>query len=268
MTHGFSFVATLGSGLFIQILRSVHLLSEFEKFRRKLERNASSAIMLMLVLAGMLAAAMIGVVKAVETIVAVYPQAVTAYVDSTFAVNITIADVTDLWSWGLKLEWNSSVLGFVDAEEGPFLKSIGSTSWIPIVLQADLIFISCTSMVVPIEGVSGSGVLATITFNATELGDANLTMSEVDLEDVDGNHISCTVVNGQVIVTWVGDLDGDGDVDPWDGIYFVDAFVDYWTSPVGQVTDPDYWSCDLDGDGDVDPWDGIAFVDAFVEYWS
>jgi len=37
---------------------------------------------------------------------------------------------------------------------------------------------------------------------------------------------------------------------------------------VGEVSDPDYWRCDLDGDGDIDGWDGIAFVDAFVEYWS
>jgi len=68
-------------------------------------------------------------------------------------------------------------------------------------------------------------------------------------------------------VILIADFDGDGDVDGWDGIYFVDAYVDYWTPPVGEVTDPDYWRCDLDGDGDVDGWDGIAFVDAFVEYW-
>jgi hypothetical protein len=237
-------------------------LSEFEKFRRKLERNASSAIMLMLVLASMLDAAIIGVVKAGETIVAVYPQAVTAYVDSTFAVNITIADVTDLWAWGLKLEWNSSVLGFVDAKEGPFLKSIGSTLWIPIVLQTDLIFISCTSMVVPIEGVSGSGVLATITFNATELGDANLTMSEVDLEDVDGINISCTVVNGQVIVTWPGDFDADFDVDQFDFWHFCGAFIDYYTI---HVKDP---LCDFDDDCDIDQFDYWTFCGAFIDYWN
>ena len=240
----------------------------------------------MLVLASMLDAAIIGVVKAGETIVAVYPQAVTAYVDSTFAVNITIADVTDLWAWGLKLEWNSSVLGFVDAKEGPFLKSIGSTLWIPIVLQTDLIFISCTSMVVPIEGVSGSGVLATITFNATELGDANLTMSEVDLEDVDGINISCTVVNGQVIVTWLGDFVGqgyppytapDGKIDINDQMFFVDAFfAQYGITPPPSAA-PWLWMADLTGqsyppqtpaDGKIDINDQMCYADAFFAQYG
>jgi len=37
-----------------------------------------------------------------------------------------------------------------------------------------------------------------------------------------------TCVDGWVVITWLGDFDGD--VDAWDGIYFVDAFIDYWSA--------------------------------------
>jgi len=83
-----------------------------------------------------------------------------------------------------------------------------------------------------------------------------------------------TVFNivGADYVGVLGDPKPDGVIDGWDGIYFVDAFVDYWTLPVGDLYNK---KCDFVGvlgdpkpDHVIDGWDGIAFVDRFAEYWT
>ena len=140
----------------------------------------------------------------------------------------------------------------------------GEGYWDDILIYSGLIETKTVTNLPP-----GEETTLTFTWNTTGFAKGNYTISAV-ADTVPGE--TDTADNGKedgwVIVTWVGDFDGDDDVDAWDGIYFVDAFIDYWTPPVGEVSDPDYWRCDLDGDGDIDGWDGIAFVDAFVEYWS
>jgi len=63
-----------------------------------------------------------------------------------------------------------------------------------------------------------------------------------------------TFIDGTVFVTVLGDIDGDGDVDPDDFAAFAGA---YGTSPPSNP-----W-CDLDCDGDVDPDDFAIFSGNF-----
>lgn len=154
--------------------------------------------------------AITSIVKAQEAIIAVDPPSYTAPEPShTFPVNITITNVIDLWSWKIRLSWNPSTLSLaVDPdtgdpliEEGPFLKAAGSTLFLfkpPNQTGGYIKELSCTLMVS--KEVSGSGTLATITFNATAVGESNITMPETDLVDLDENPISCTVINGAVTV--------------------------------------------------------------------
>ena len=124
-----------------------------------------------------------------------------------------------------------------------------------------------TLMNIALTGRNSSTI--TLIWNTTGFPKGNYTISAVaDTVPGETDTADNRKEDGWVIVTWVGDFDGDGDVDAWDGIYFVEAFIDYWTPPVGELEDPDYWGCDLDGDDDVDAWDGIYFVDCFIEYWS
>jgi hypothetical protein len=67
---------------------------------------------------------------------------------------------------------------------------------------------------------------------------------------------------GPVKVTWLGDLDGDFDVDENDLWHFCGAFIDYWK---GLGKDP---LCDLDNDCDIDEYDLWGFCAAFIEYWK
>jgi hypothetical protein len=67
---------------------------------------------------------------------------------------------------------------------------------------------------------------------------------------------------GPVKVTWLGDLDGDFDVDEDDLWYFCGAFIDYYKI---HVKDP---LCDFDNDCDIDEDDLWTFCAAFIEYWK
>jgi len=60
----------------------------------------------------------------------------------------------------------------------------------------------------------------------------------------------------------LGDFDGDYDVDYDDIIYFVTAYIVFWS---GGGKDP---KCDFDSDCDIDYNDIVAFVTAYIDYWS
>jgi len=150
---------------------------------------------------------MTSVVKAEEAIVAVDPPLITdVYPGDTVSINVTITDVTDLWAWQFMLSWNSSVLevardpgtGNPLVEEGPFLKSAGNTLFIVVPPEpGELPDISCVLMVE--KEVSGSGTLATITFNATALGDTDIIIESI-LVHFDETIIPVELESGEVIV--------------------------------------------------------------------
>jgi len=71
-----------------------------------------------------------------------------------------------------------------------------------------------------------------------------------------------TLIDGWVVVTWLGDFDCDDDIDFDDIVYFADAYILYWT---GGSADP---LCDFDCDDDIDFDDIVKFADAYIEYWS
>jgi len=65
-----------------------------------------------------------------------------------------------------------------------------------------------------------------------------------------------------VNVVYVGDFDRDFDVDYDDIVYFVDAYIKYWS---GLGKDP---KCDMDNDCDIDYDDILIFVTAYIDYWT
>jgi len=91
-------------------------------------------------------------------------------------------------------------------------------------------------------------------------GSYTITVEAVLPTDVDpGDN---TKTHGPVKVTWLGDLDGDFDVDEDDLWAFCDAFIDYWRI---HVKDP---LCDFDDDCDIDEDDLWTFCEAFIDYWK
>lgn len=135
-----------------------------------------------------------------------------AYIGQTIQVNITISNVPDLWGWALQnVDFNPQVLNVTNVQEGPFLKSKDATFFLwasnstLAFSKGDIPEINCA--LAADTTVSGSGVLATITFQVISAGTSSITIGEVALmSDIastqmdENNEISCTWTNGTVTV--------------------------------------------------------------------
>jgi len=75
-------------------------------------------------------------------------------------------------------------------------------------------------------------------------------------------NVETTYASDTVTVTSVGDFDGDFDIDYDDIVYFVDAYIKYWSGQGKNAV------CDLDNDCDIDYDDILIFVDAYIYYWT
>lgn len=123
-----------------------------------------------------------------------------------FTVNVSIADVFDLYGYGFKLYYNSTVMNGTRVIEGSFLKSGGQTFfWVMNFTDHydsthGVVWIVC-SLLGNVSGISGSGVLATIKFESVSLGDSvPLDVVDVELFDSGGSPIPHEVFDGTVTV--------------------------------------------------------------------
>jgi len=125
-----------------------------------------------------------------DPVVFVDPQLINQPIGVVFDVNITIANVTDLYGWEFNVTFDPSVLNCTGIVEGPFLKQAGTTWPLPPKIDNDAGFVFAGSSLFPppANGASGNGTLATITFNVTANGASAF-------------HFSKTKLNG-----WVGGL--------------------------------------------------------------
>jgi hypothetical protein len=115
-----------------------------------------------------------------------------------FSLNLTITNVTDLYGWQVRIYFENTILNFIGASEGPFLSSAGATYGLLLnvsngfnathgtVLLGDFLIGNVT-------GVDGSGVLATMNFQAVGGGNATLHINPYPDPDDDTILIDSTV---------------------------------------------------------------------------
>ena len=147
------------------------------------------------------------IVEAMSTCVFLDPPTQTVgAIGDFFTVNVSIADVFDLYGYEFKLYYNSTVINGTQVIEGSFLKSGGGTLF-RIMNFTDhynsthgVLWIVC-SLLGNVSGVSGSGVLATIKFKSVSLGDSvPLHLVDVEPFDSSGSPIPHEVLDGTVTV--------------------------------------------------------------------
>jgi len=115
----------------------------------------------------------IGGVQAASTAkISVDPKVNGAAPTESFLTSIVIANVTDMYAWQFNLTFNPSVLEAVDVVEGPFLQQFGTTMMATpnINNTAGYVFAGCLFLDWEQPGASGSGVLATVSFQVETAG--------------------------------------------------------------------------------------------------
>ena len=125
----------------------------------------------------------LGVVAASsEATVSVVPSQIERNIGESFTVNITIVDVVDLFSWGIKVRWERRLLDATSITEGPFLKDQPDGTAFAKKIYNSYIDVGCSTLGNWL-GVSGSGTLMTVTFNVTGKGATELEIFYSNLLD-------------------------------------------------------------------------------------
>lgn len=118
-----------------------------------------------------------------ETIVEVEPYASTAQVGGSFTVNITLADVQNLYGVEVILHWNASILqvvavdvrlGFESHSDGVLHEPIFTAK--NETIQEEGKYLLASTSTAPAPPFNGSGNIVRITFNVTNVGDSRLNL--------------------------------------------------------------------------------------------
>lgn len=141
-----------------------------------------------------------------EPTMTVTPSTLVAAIGETFNIDVVITNVSDLYGWEFRLAWDPDLLNMTGAVEGIFLSSFGSTFFCYSVnISIGCMVIDCT-LLGDIEGASGDGILATITFYTESEGECLLNLYEAILIDSFEQLIPCQLTNGYGYFTQAHDI--------------------------------------------------------------
>ena len=169
-----------------------------------------------------------------SAVLSVYPSQQSVKVGQTFTVDVKIENITGLQGVDFCLKYDSTILNATKVEEGSFMKSFGLTYIVKQEIQPNyqtnrgrvwFVIVICGN-----ESATGSGTLATITFNATAAGEGELdlfsvlpdNLNQVKLITCVGVPIAHALMNGHVVISDdpldppakpSADVNGDGRVD-------------------------------------------------------
>lgn len=134
-------------------------------------------------------------VASYETIIYIDPSETNVHVGNTFTINVNLADVTDLYGYDIWLSYNTSFLDVI---------AVGPPHLLPEpmieIIEPDGIIHIYKILSSPEQPVSGSGTLASVTFNATAVGSCILDLFDTLLFDPYLSPIPHTVSDGSVTV--------------------------------------------------------------------
>lgn len=135
---------------------------------------------------GLLASVTIWIGSALAVpMITIQPPTLTATPGSSFSVFVDLSSASDLYAYQFDASFDPTILAALGVTEGPFLPSGGATFFVPgsIDNAAGSIAFSADTLVGPIPGVSGNGIVAAIEFQALALGSTAIDLSGVTLLD-------------------------------------------------------------------------------------
>ncbi len=141
------------------------------------------------------------VAYAQDTTVHMNPPSTEANPGASFTVDVNVTDVTDLFSWQVKMQWDQDILEMTSATEGPFLQGQPEGSIFAKTILAGSLDAGCTTLG-DWPGVSGSGTLMTVAFLVTDPGETTLDIYESTLLNSTLGPMLHTVEDGDFHSTW------------------------------------------------------------------
>lgn len=123
------------------------------------------------------------------------------HVGDSFALDVLVSDVTDLYGFQFDLGFDPTIVRVVEVGEGNFLASGGgTTSFVPgdIDNTLGLVLFAGNTLLGPASGASGDGVLAHLKFQALAEGHSplvfgNVVLIDAALADIDTTPIGRTI---------------------------------------------------------------------------
>jgi hypothetical protein len=138
-----------------------------------------------------------------QAVLSIEPLSQNVSVGSTFAVDINISNVNDLYGYQFDLSFNPKLISAVSSSEGSFLTT-GGTSTFFIAGTNDnkngTVSATADTFIGAVPGANGSGNLAVLTFDAIGAGISSLALSGVALIDSSFNSIGSQSTGAAVSV--------------------------------------------------------------------
>lgn len=172
----------------------------------KSSTSFSSSMLLFVLLVSSVTSVQVYSVQPSITAISVSPPSVTVSIGQNFAIDVVVSSVSDLYGWEFKLSWDPSLLDTINVAEGAFLKAGGDTFfYYNLNTTAGRMVVDCT-LLGDVNGVSGSGTLARITFAVKNVGDCPLDLYDVILLNSLEIQIPCQVNDGYGYFTHLHDI--------------------------------------------------------------
>lgn len=136
-----------------------------------------------------------------DTAMKIDPALTLASPGGTFSVTVMIEHVADLGAFEFELTYNSTVLTATDVVTGPFLGSTGRSVFAlgPTHATGSVSF-GAFSLQPPANGPDGTGALAVVTFQATNVATSTLHLQNVVATNTSGGLISTSTEDGEIRV--------------------------------------------------------------------
>jgi len=191
-----------------------------------------------------------------------------------FNVDLRIDKGSDIWGWSMNINWNPDVLKLLNVTEGPYLKQVASNTLFFVaginntlgITQGGINDINLENY----NAANGSGVLATLTFQAVGSGNSSIAINTETSAlsgpstppDYQSTEFPFLTVNSAVSVLPPCPIDfcHTGTVNFQDIVYFVSAYIQYHQT--GYLNP----ACDLNRDGTLDFNDIVLFVADYQAY--
>ncbi len=123
----------------------------------------------------------------------------------SFAVDVNIDDIPDVFDYQFSLTFNPAVLAAQSVTEGALFANTGDSFFSPGTIDnsAGAVTLTFDTLLTSVVGVAGPGTLAVVDFKAIGLGTSSIDFSplgDLILEDSNENTLTVTPISGSVDV--------------------------------------------------------------------